>query len=77
MLPNFPEVIIPLNFQDGNVNGDDSGNDNGNTCLLILNDMSPHFSHVVVNLDVSNALLININVAQVPNMADLVMIVTI
>ena len=39
--------------------------------------MSPHFSHVVVNLDVSNALLININVAQVPNMADLVMIVTI
>ena len=41
------------------------------------NYMSPHFGHVVINLDVSNALLIDINVAQVPNMADLVMMVMI
>ena len=38
--------------------------------------MSPHFGHVVINLDVSDPLLVDIDVAQVPNMADLVMMVT-
>merc|ERR1719500_2057964 len=41
-------------------------------CLANHRVGSTHFSHVVVNLDISNALLININVAQVPNMADLI-----
>ena len=42
-----------------------------------MNYMSPHFGHVVINLDVSDPFLVDIDVAQVPNMADLVMIVTI
>ena len=36
--------------------------------------MSPHLCHVIVNLDVGNTLIIDINVAQVPNVADLVVI---
>ena len=32
----------------------------------------PHFCHVVVDLDVGDALLVDINVSQVSNVADLV-----